>query len=452
MTIPLRSRITLIFSAGMTIVVAALAVFVYVRTGSDLLNEIDNGLRSRGAELAAEIRSGGPDLPSVSATLIEHDEAFAQIADPDGRLLHSSRIVAAAPLLDPAQIRSLVRPALANRRVPGIDDVTRVLAVPVLHAGQRYVLMIGSSLQDRHDELLQLAATLGIGGSIALALISVAGWLLVGAALRPVDRIRQEAEAISALEPGRRLPIPPGGHELTRLAETLNAMLSRLQTSIDRERRLVDDASHELRTPLGVLRGRLELALSRRRSRDELEDAIRRSLAETERLSRLAEDLLVLSRSEDGSVPVHREDVRLDQLLREAVSGHEDRARRGQVRLRVDGAAETASLDPVRVRQVVENLLDNSLRHVGPGGSVAVAARREDGHVRISVEDSGDGFPDDLLERVFEPFTRSPSDRTMPGAGLGLAIVRAVAQAHGGSATVENLPQGGARVTVLLAP
>ncbi len=450
MAVPLKLRITLAFTAAMAVVVVALSIFAYVRMGADLLDEVDKGLESRGEVVAAQIRTGGPDLPSMSPTLIESDEAFAQIADSQGRILHSSDVVARARLLDGGTIRSITRPAFFDRRIPGIDNVTRVLALPVTYLDRRYVLMVGSSLQDRRDEMLQLAATLAIGGPVALALISVGGWLLVGAALRPVERIRREAAAISLLEPNRRLPVPPRDHELASLATTLNEMLARLQAAFDREHRFVDEASHELRTPLGVLRGRLELALARPRSRAKLEEALRRSLTDAERLSRLAEDLLVLSRSEDGHVRIHREDVRLVQVLGEALATHQDRARALGVRLEFEAPDEPAHLDPVRVRQVVENLLDNSIRHVRAGGFVRVAAGCEGGGVWIRVEDSGDGFPDDLLENAFEPFTRGPVDRMEPGAGLGLAIVRAVAEAHGGTATAENLARGGARVTVRL--
>jgi heavy metal sensor kinase len=448
--VSLRLRITLAFAAGMAAVLLVLGVFVYIRTGAGLLDEVDAGLRSRAEVLAAEIRSGGPDLPDVTATLIESDEAFAQIADPSGEILHSSRIVQATPLLDARSVGSITRAELFDRRIPGIDNVTRVLAAPVPSGERRYVLMVGASLQDRRDELLQLGATLAIAGPVALALISVAGWLLIGAALRPVERMRGEAAAISALEPDRRLPVPPGDDELASLATTLNAMLSRLQVAFDRERRFVDDASHEIRTPLGVLRGRLELALSRSRSREELEDALRRSLAETERLSHLAEDLLVLSRVDGGRVPIHREEVDLSELLKETIAPYRERAEGLGVRLDVAAPDRSASLDPIRVRQALGNLLDNSLRHVRDGGTIDVVVARVDGRIQIRVDDSGEGFPPDVLAVAFEPFTRGPADRTEPGAGLGLAIVRAVAEAHGGGASAENRPDGGASVTLTL--
>lgn len=400
-----RARITLAFSAGIAVVLAVFGVFVYVRTGADLLDSVDAGLLSRADVLAAEVRTRGANVPDVEAPLIERDEAFAQVGGPDGTILRSSRIVSDVPLLGATTIRSLARPHFFDRTIPRIDNTTRVLAVPVVHDGTRFVLMVGSSLQDRADELLQLVVTLGIGGIVALALLSAVGWVVVG---------------------------------------------SSLNRALARERRFVDEASHELRTPISVLRGRLELALSRPRPTGELEEAARRALSDAEALSRLADDLLVLSRSEDGKIPIHREEVRLAELLEASANGHHVAARAKRIRVEVHAPDVSAVLDPLRVRQVVDNLLDNAIRHAPSGGTVRLSAEREHRRVRIRVEDEGGGFDPKVLARAFDPFTRGTAEGSSPGAGLGLAIVKAVAEAHGGSATVENPPKGGARVTVLL--
>jgi two-component system, OmpR family, sensor kinase len=450
MRLPVRARITAAFAAGIAVVLVALAAFVYVRTGSDLLDAVDSGLRSRADVLAAEVRARGSDVPDVEAQLIEPDESFAQVATRDGTILRSSRIVSRTPLLDAATIARLGHAVLFDRTIPGIDNVTRVLATPVRHDAQTFVLMVGSSLQDRQDQLITLGVTLAIGGVCALTLLSFAGWLVVGAALRPVDRMRREADEISKLEAGRRLAVPPGDDEFAALASTLNAMLERLQTAFGRELRFVDDASHELRTPIAVVRGRLEVALSRPRTREELEASMRDALADAEHLSRLADDLLVLSRSRDGRIPIRREPVTLPELLAAATSALAGAAETGGVEVASEAPRDAAAdLDPIRVRQLLENLLANAIRHTPPGGSVRVTAAANDGRARIVVEDSGDGFPDGLLATAFEPFVRGPGP-SPDGAGLGLAIVKAVAEAHGGGVEVTNRPEGGARITVTL--
>jgi signal transduction histidine kinase len=425
----------------MAIVLVSLGAFLYLRLGHELLDEIDMALRSRAQVVEAGVRNGSFD--AQSGGLIDADEAFAQVLDPSGAILQSSPEVAAAALV-PASALHGTGPSFLNRRVPGLEDPARLLVVPVEGAGP--FVVVGATLSDRHEALDRLLVLFAIGGPAALALMSLAGWWLAGAALRPVERMRVEAAAISASEPDRRLAVPPTGDELGRLATTLNEMLQRLQDALARERRFVDDASHELRTPLGILQGELELALSRPRGAMELDAALRRASAETDRLVRLAEDLLVLARTEDGRLPVHRQDVALASVVGEACEGRRALALAGGVTLEVAAGDDRARLDPVRVRQAIENLLDNAVRHSPVGGAVRVDAHREDGRVRIRVDDAGPGFAPAVLATAFEPFAGTGDG----GAGLGLAIVRAVALAHGGDAIAENPPGGGARVTITM--
>jgi two-component system OmpR family sensor kinase len=387
------------------------------------------------------VRNGSFD--AQSGGLVDADEAFAQVLDASGAIRQSSPQVSSAPLVPASELPG-AGPLFTSRRIAGLEDPARLLVVPL--DGGRTFIVVGATLSDRYEALDRLLVLFAIGGPVALALMSLAGWLLAGAALRPVERMRVEAAAISASEPDRRLAVPPTGDELGRLATTLNEMLRRLQDALARERRFVDDASHELRTPLGILKGELELALSRPRRADDLEAALRRASAETDRLVRLAEDLLVLARAKDGRLPVHREDIALARIVGEACEGRRALADAGGVSLEVDAADERASLDPVRVRQAVENLVDNAVRHSPAGAAVRVSAFREDGRVRIRVDDAGPGFAPSELATAFDPFAGAGDG----GAGLGLAIVRAVADSHGGDVVAENPPGGGARVTLTL--
>jgi heavy metal sensor kinase len=307
-------------------------------------------------------------------------------------------------------------------------------------------LIVGQDVEDQLDAVTRLTAIVAIGGPMLLVAVAVLGWFLAGAALRPVERLRAEAAALSSVEPSRRLPVPTTGDELQRLAETLNEMLDRMHEALDRERRLVDEASHELRTPLGVLKAEVDLALKEPRTREELEAALRSISEETERIRRLTQDLLVLARSDRGRLPVHRTDIDLSDIIGRVAAEFAGRARDEGVDLRISGSSVRARVDADRVRQAVENLVDNALRHVGRGGMVEIRSDRDGPRVRIVVSDTGSGFPPELLDRAFEPFARADDDRAVDGAGLGLAIVRAVAEAHGGSTTARNLEGGGAAV------
>jgi signal transduction histidine kinase len=317
--------------------------------------------------------------------LIDPDEAFAQVLDPSGRIVDSSSGVSAGPILSAAQLQGLTRPAFFTRRVEGVDDPVRLLAVPGTLAGRPDVVVVGSTLGDRNEALIRLLLLLAVIGPIALVLVSLAGWLLAGAALRPVERMRREAAAISASEPDRRLPVPGTDDELARLGTTLNSMLDRLQESNERERRFVDDASHELRTPLSVLKMELDLALSRSRSIEELEASLSNASRETDRLVRLAQDLLVLARLEGGRVPVRRVEVPVGGLIREACAAQEDRARAIGVRIVAAADDGTARLDPVRVRQAIDNLIDNALRQAPEGSEIDVQAQEKDGSLILQL-------------------------------------------------------------------
>jgi signal transduction histidine kinase len=335
-----------------------------------------------------------------------------------------------------------------DRVVHGINGTARIVVVP----REGVWVVTGTSLQNRADMLSQLLVLMLAGGPVTLAIASAAGWAMAGAALRPVERMSREAAAISVSEPGRRLPIPASRDEVARLGSTLNAMLGRLEAAFDRERRFVDDASHELRTPLAVLKAELDLARSRSRTNQELQAAVRSAAEEADRLTALAETLLVFSRAEGGRMPLHRQQARLDELLQDACSALAVPAAAAGVDVHVVPHGVTAFVDPVRVRQAVENVVSNALRHTPRGGQVRVSATRDGDTVRLTVEDTGAGFDPAFLPSAFDPFARGPAEKagSGPGAGLGLAIVRATAEAHDGRAAAANRPEGGARVTLFL--
>jgi signal transduction histidine kinase len=210
----------------------------------------------------------------------------------------------------------------------------------------------------------------------------------------------------------------------------------------------VDEASHELRTPLGILQAEVELARKQARSPEELANALASIGQETDRLRRLTQDLLVLARSDRGRLPVHREDVDVSAVIDRVVTEFGEQAGRAGVRVGGGTGNVHARVDADRLRQAIENLVDNGIRHAGTGGTVEVAVERDDGRLRISVTDSGPGFSDAILDRAFEPFARVDGDGSGEGAGLGLTIVRAVAEAHGGSVAARNLEGGGAAVSL----
>ena len=245
MTPPLRLRLTLAFALGMTLVIGALGAFLYWRVGKDLLASLDLSLRARAQVIVNAIDRGSSPLVGSTGPLIDPDESFAQVLDGSGRVIEGSTSALQLSLLSPGTLSSLRGPAFIVEKVDRIDvDPVRILVVPAGPAGDRRFVVVGATLGDRRDDLARLVVALAIGGPVALLLTSLAGWLLAGGALRPVEAMRREADAISVSEPDRRLPVPAGRDELARLGGTLNSMLDRMQEAFERERRFVDDASH----------------------------------------------------------------------------------------------------------------------------------------------------------------------------------------------------------------
>jgi signal transduction histidine kinase len=243
--------------------------------------------------------------------------------------------------------------------------------------------------------------------------------------------------------------VPAARDEVARLAATLNDMLARLHDAFEHERRFVADASHELRTPLALLRTELDLALRRPRSHEELQDALRSAAEETQRLSRLADDLLLIARADQGSLPVRRERIAVDDLLADAQTRFRTRAEALGRAIRVERSGLQVDADPVRVGQALVNLVDNALTH--GRGTVALEAEEKNGAVELHVRDEGEGFPADFAPRAFDRFSRADEARSRGGSGLGLSIVELVATAHGGSTGLRNLPDGGADVWLSLS-
>jgi heavy metal sensor kinase len=450
MSMPIRTRLTLVSAVMIAIVLAAAGSFLYLRLRSDLLQAVDDGLRSRADAL---LGTNGVLVAPAATTLSESDEAFAQVIDTDGNVLASSRGIDDAPLVTGALTVGST-PTLVETDVRTSEGEVIPARILVVGGGGRRMLFVGASLDDRDEALARLAAAMAIGGPLALGAAVGVIWLAVGAALRPVEAMRAEASAISASEPGRRLPVPDARDELGRLGETLNAMLERLEESIERERRFVDDASHELRTPLSNLKAEIDLARRRSRSVEELERALASASEETDRLSRLAEDLLVLARADRGRLPVRRERVAVGEVVDAAVAPLAPRAGERDVAIEVAVDEDLlADLDAVRIRQALGNLVDNAIRQTPAGGRVVVRAASDNGALSLEVRDTGPGFPEAFLPVAFEPFARPDLGRSRPegGTGLGLAIVRAVVEAHGGRAEASN-PEGGGASVVLTIP
>jgi two-component system OmpR family sensor kinase len=448
--VPLRLRLTLAFALVMALVLAATGLFLHVRLRGSLDEQIEQGLRARADDVAALVRRGGSGLGEGSERLSEADESFAQVLGTDGSIRDATPPLTTS-LLTAEQLDEARRGTTFVDRgaVPGLeDDPVRLLATPLNTPTGAVVVVAGVSVEDRNEALGALRSQLLIGGPLALLLASLAGYALAGAALRPVEAMRLRAEEVSSAGRGQRLPVPAADDEIAGLARTLNELLAGLEAGLERERRFVAEASHELRTPLSLLKTELELALRRPRSAEELRAALSSAAEETDRLVLLADDLLVLARSDEGELRVAAEPVRIRDLLDTVGRRFAGRAAEVGRELHVEAPPQLeVAGDRLRLEQALGNLVDNALRY--GAGTVRLEGARDDS-VELRVTDDGAGFPPDFLPHAFERFTRADESRVRGSAGLGLALVEAIARAHGGRATAANQPAGGAVVTLLL--
>jgi two-component system, OmpR family, sensor kinase len=450
--LPIRVRLTLFFAAVMVVVLTATGAFVYLRMKADLGATVDTGLRSRAADVVAMVQGTDRRLTlSGRSPLTEAGENLAQVLGADGTVLDSTPDYRSRSLMTPAELERALRSTiyLERRHIAGLDAPVRFIATPVRQGNVRTVAVVGALLDDRNEALQRLLVLLAIGGPVALLLASLACYAVTAAALRPVESMRREAAEVSMRAPGRRLPVSPAHDEISRLGTTLNDMLARQELAFERERNFVADASHELRSPLAILRSEVELALQQGRSKEELRAALQSVGEETDRLTQLAEDLLVLARSDRGRLDLAIANVPVAELLQTAGQRFGDRARASGREVRVDSDGTLlVGADRPRIDQALANLVENALRY-GQGDIVLRAARSGDA-VELHVRDGGRGFPDEFIARAFERFTRADHARSRGGVGLGLAIVAAIAEAHGGSAGVRNVPGGGADVWIRL--
>jgi len=461
--LPVRIRVTLAFTLVMAALLLVVGQYVNLRLEGLLNDTVDRGLRNRASDVTALIHEDDPSLRAAGRSpLTERGENLAQILDLRGRILDATPSARAAPLLSSAQIADAAHGTLlVDRQAAGDengdedeDERIRVLATPSTVASGPVLVVVASSLEPTEEALHDLRRQLQLGGVFVLLVAAVAGYFAAAGALRPVESMRRRAREIGRTDrtdrARQRLPVPPSHDEVARLGETLNEMLDRLEHAFDRERAFVSDASHELRMPLAILKGELELAMRHATTVEELRASVASAAEETDRVVQLAEDLLVIARSDQGQLPVSRQRVDVGELLESTAQRFRVRAAEHGVALTTDAPAGLhADLDPLRIEQALGNLLENALRH-GGGPVRVMATGASGGGCAITVEDSGPGFAPDVLPRALERFSRGDAARGRGGTGLGLAIVEAIARAHGGTVTAANGEGGGARVRLSL--
>jgi two-component system, OmpR family, sensor kinase len=429
--LPIRAKLTLAYTGLIALMLGAIGLFLYFHFESGLDSGLNGTLNARADDVAALVAQEGVRGLGRRSDLLAAGDLTAQVLSPSGAVLVTSTGPHEPALLDADELRrASAAPSYIDRRERERFLVRRL-------PGSGAVLVVRASLEQRERALELLNGALLVGGGMMLVLAAVAGYGLAGAVLRPMETMRQAAAQISDVDAQARLPLPPAEDEVHRLGVTLNDMLGRLERARNRERTFVSDASHELRTPLAILKTEVEVALRTDNPPETLRAALRVAGEEADRLSQLADDLLVIAASDAGHLDLDRRRVGARELLEDVDRRFRVRAREGGRQLAVEGTDHARLMaDVPRVAQALSNLVDNALRH--GQGTITLRAESEDGHVELHVLDEGPGLPAEFLPHAFERFSRAHRGRTGHGSGLGLAIVELIAAAHGGHAGLAN--------------
>lgn len=466
-----RTRLTLAYSGFFALALLLLGCGIYLSVRQSLLTGVNRDLWAatnqvrtifNNVDSLAAVRT--PDgelllfLRGDDVQIFNNPGLAAQVFRPNGSLLDSTPNLGGGALPLPEGSLELEADAVdsglnTTRTIGGVRFESLVTPL-VLENNNQVVgyLQISRPLKDVDLTLSSLTSILLGGGAIALLITAAGAALLSRRALVPLERINRTAQSIVHAEDlGRRVPVPPEQDELQRLTVTINDLLARLEDLFTTQRRFVADVSHELRTPLAAMQGNLEvLTRGGWNDRELADEALGDMRRETARLIRMVNDLLLIAKS-DTRVEMRSEPVELDTLLLEVF--RELRPLAGEVSLRL-GAEDQVTVqgDRDRLKQALLNLGVNALQYTGAGGSVTLGLEQRDGYACVTVSDTGLGIAEEDLTHIFERFYRADKSRSRHsgGAGLGLSIVKRVAEAHAGYATVASVPGRGSTFAIWL--
>ncbi|MEO8899667.1 MAG: ATP-binding protein [Candidatus Dormibacter sp.] len=452
-----RVRLTLTYSAAVTVALGVGGILFFVVFSQASLGTIDSGLRGQAQILSSSlglsggsiIFKGGDTLPSETP---EGEPISALVLSADGATLDQ-----AGQPIDAGLARTLAvqdrgldaQPVIDSRFIGAMHQRLLVQALDV--GGQNLTLVLSRSLEE-YDKTTRLTIAL-IGATVALLALAAAAsaYRLAGRVLRPVRIITATARDLGENSLDRRITLDLPRDEIGMLATTFNEMLDRIEAAFAALRRFTADAAHELRSPLTALRAEVEVVMRRPRDSSDYRATLAVVLGEIERLSGVTDQLLLLARVDAGTLVPRREGIDVSDLLEEVGERWRSLASRSNVAISVRAPGEgTIEADPVLLRRVLDNLLDNAIRHTPPGGRVNLTADHEKANWMLAVEDSGPGVEPAVRPFLFERAHPTADSHRSGSAGLGLSLCAAIATAHGGHIHLDADKHRGARFVVTL--
>lgn len=473
----IRFKITILYMAILAATLTSFSFILYHNVSAGLDSNMDTLLKSKAGGIAQAIDAywqaanieaieGGiaPDalkkrrnatFTRIAQKWVKEEstdpkllDIMVHVFDTDGNTISSSKKIAGLGEIPRSDFLSVLQ---GKTRFDTIADL-RIYTTPVFENEKvAYIVQIASPTESIKIALNNLKIALFILFPVTVLATGIMGAFLAKVTLHPVDSMIETIHQIRAENMRVKLKIPATKDEIQKLAETFNDMLLRLDSAFTTQRRLFADLSHELKTPLTILKGEFEVILRKARSNDEYQGALRSALEETNRIIRLAENLLILAKFDSKEISPKKEKVDLTGLLNTIISNVRGLAELKEIKLSLDSKSELfISGDKDELKTLFLNIVENAFKYTPTGGSIQVLARENAPNAEVVISDTGVGIPEDELEHIFDRFYRVEKARSSSGFGLGLSIAKSIAEAHGGMVSVTSRPGQGAAFTVLL--
>ncbi|MFZ3014899.1 MAG: ATP-binding protein [Nitrospira sp.] len=459
---PLRVRLTLWYGTALALVLIIFSVVLYAITARSLRDTVDESLEDTAMTAVRSLEERGflplineEELLSQFPELTRIDKFF-QIFSPSGTITIRSPNIKQheVPLSRTALDATLAGQKIFESAKYPKEPPLRLISVPIVYRGNLlYIVQVGTSMESVGETLQHFLVLLVVAIPIALAVSLAGGWFLAGRALRPVDKITLAAQRIAAGDLSQRLSMPAAHDEIGRLADTFNNMIGRLDTSFRQIRQFTSDASHELRTPLTVMKGETDLVLRRPRLLDDYKSVLESNLEEIDRMTRIVDELLFLSRADMGEVRVESLPVAMESLVEDIHRQAKLLAQDRHIEVLLGTVMPVVVQgDDLRLRELLLNLVENAMKYSHSDGKVEIALLNDGREARLSVTDHGIGIAPADHKKIFQRFFRTDVARghTKKGTGLGLAICAWIAELHKGRIEVKSDLGQGSTFTVVL--
>ncbi len=457
----LRLQLTAWYLAFFSALLLLLSVMLYGALSRSMEHRLDAGLSMQAGTAAKllqeELEEMHGDAEGAAADVLSELQPSGQVI----AVLENAEVLAGGTAAQRPALAAAAQAVQAVRAIETIvplprwgDHGARAAAHRLGYRTHTFTVLAVEPLDSIAADLQSLRRTLAIALPLLILLAGAGGYGLTRRGLAPLGRMAEQAGRITSQNLSARLEIGNAAEELTLLSASFNELLTRLDQSFETMRRFVQDASHELRTPLAVIRGEADVALSRERPAAEYRESLATIQLESQRLSRLVDDLLNLARADAGRVQLRLEELYLNDLLAECCRSVQPLAAARQIDLKCRCAGDVPFRgDEGLLRRMVINLLDNAVRYTPPGGTVQATLEAQGPDVRIRIADTGIGIAPEASHRVFERFYRADPSRSreQDGFGLGLSIVKWIAESHHGQVELTSHPGSGSTFTVHLA-